>query len=139
MAATFELEITTPERGFFKEPVEMVVLPGEDGEQGILANHARMVLVVKAGTVRIQREGRWDECVIADGYAMVDGQRVLLLCQRAEWPDEIDERLAREEEQLEKEKLRQAQSMREYALAKAGLAQAMARLSAVQHRNVNNN
>ena len=97
MAATFELEITTPERAFFKEPVEMVVLPGEDGEQGILANHARMVLVVKAGTVRIQREGRWDECVIADVYAMVDKQRVLLLCQRAEWPDEIDERLAREE------------------------------------------
>ena len=139
MAATFELEITTPERGFFKQPVEMVVLPGEDGEHGILAGHARMVLVVKPGNVRIRTEGKWSECVIADGYAMVDRARVLLLCQRAEWPDEIDERMALEEEKREKEKLRQAQSMREFALAKASLAQAMARLSAVQHRNVNNN
>lgn len=40
MAAMLELEITTPERGFFKQLVEMVMLPGEDGEHRILAGHA---------------------------------------------------------------------------------------------------
>ena len=110
--AEFELEITTPERQFLKEPVQMVILPGENGELGVMAGHAPLVLVLKSGTVRIKQNDEWRECVTADGYAMVDRKRVLLLCQMAEWPEEIDERLAREEEAREKEKLRQAQSQR---------------------------
>ena len=110
--AEFELEITTPERQFLKEPVQMVILPGENGELGVMAGHAPLVLVLKSGTVRIKQNDEWRECVTADGYAMVDRKRVLLLCQMAEWPEEIDERLAREEEAREKEKLRQAQSPR---------------------------
>ena len=94
--AEFELEITTPERQFLKEPVQMVILPGENGELGVMAGHAPLVLVLKSGTVRIKQNDEWRECVTADGYAMVDRKRVLLLCQMAEWPEEIDERLARE-------------------------------------------
>ena len=127
--AQFELEITTPEKRFFDEPVEMVVLPATDGELGVLAEHAPMVLVLKSGSVRIKKDGQWSECVIADGYAMVSRKRVLLLCQVAEWP---------EEEEREKEKLRQAQSKREFVLTRANLAHAMARLSAVRHRSINN-
>lgn len=136
--AEFELEITTPERRFFKEPVQMVVLPGENGELGVLAGHAPLVLVLKSGSVRIKKNDEWSECVTADGYAMVDRKRVLLLCQMAEWPDEIDERLAREEEQREKEKLRQAQSKREFIITRASLAHAMARLRVLSHRSINN-
>ena len=82
--AQFELEITTPEKRFFDEPVEMVVLPATDGELGVLADHAPMVLVLKSGSVRIKKDGQWSECVIADGYAMVSRKRVLLLCR---WPN----------------------------------------------------
>lgn len=56
----------------------------------------------------------------------------------AEWPEEIDERLAREEEAREKEKLRQAQSQREFLITKANLAHAMARLRAVSRHSINN-
>ena len=136
--AEFELEITPPERAFFKETVQMVVLPGENGELGVLAGHAPLVLVLKSGSVRIKQNGQWRECVTADGYAMVDRKRVLLLCQLAEWPEEINERLTREEEQREKEKLRQAQSKREFVVTKANLAHAMARLRALSHRSINN-
>lgn len=136
--AQFELEITTPEKRFFDEPVEMVVLPATDGELGVLVDHAPMVLVLKSGSVRIKKDGQWSECVIADGYAMVSRKRVLLLCQVAEWPEEIDEKAVSEEEEREKEKLRQAQSKREFVLTRANLAHAMARLSAVRHRSINN-
>ena len=136
--AEFELEITTPERQFLKEPVQMVILPGENGELGVMAGHAPLVLVLKSGTVRIKQNDEWRECVTADGYAMVDRKRVLRLCQRAEGPEEIDERLAREEEAREKEKLRQAQSQREFLITKANLAHAMARLRAVSRHSINN-
>ena len=88
--------------------------------------------------MRIKQNDEWRECVTADGYAMVDRKRVLLLCQMAEWPEEIDERLAREEEAREKEKLRQAQSQREFLITKANLAHAMARLRAVSRHSINN-
>ena len=104
----------------------------------MLADHAPMVLVLKSGSVRIKKDGQWSECVIADGYAMVSRKRVLLLCQVAEWPEEIDENAVSEEEEREKEKLRQAQSKREFVLTRANLAHAMARLSAVRHRSINN-
>ena len=55
--AQFELEITTPEKRFFDEPVEMVVLPATDGELGVLADHAPMVLVHKE-RLRPHQEGR---------------------------------------------------------------------------------
>ena len=121
--AEFELEITTPERQFLKEPVQMVILPGENGELGVMAGHAPLVLVLKSGTVRIKQNDEWRECVTADGYAMVDRKRVLLLCQMAEWPEE---------------KLRQAQSQREFLITKANLAHAMARLRAVSRHSINN-
>lgn len=136
--ACFELEISTPERRFYKEQVQMVVLPCDNGELGVLAGHAPMVLVLKSGSIRIKKDDQWTECVTAEGYAMVDRKHVLLLCQLAEWPGEINERLALEEEKREKEKLRQAQSKREYELTKANLSHAMARLSAVSRRRINN-
>ena len=131
--AEFELEITTPERQFLKEPVQMVILPGENGELGVMAGHAPLVLVLKSGTVRIKQNDEWRECVTADGYAMVDRKRVLLLCQMAEWPEEIDERLAREEEAREKEKLRQAQSQRVVAVDE-GIAQIVVLVAELQGR-----
>ena len=112
--AEFELEITTPERQFLKEPVQMVILPGENGELGVMAGHAPLVLVLKSGTVRIKQNDEWRECVTADG------------------------RLAREEEAREKEKLRQAQSQREFLITTANLAHAMARLRAVSRHSINN-
>ena len=126
--AEFELEITTPERQFLKEPVQMVILPGENGELGVMAGHAPLVLVLKSGTVRIKQNDEWRECVTADGYAMVDRKRVLLLCQMAEWPEEIDlDRADRAKERAE-ERLRSKTPETDILRAETALQRALARI-----------
>ena len=51
-----------------KRPGIGCALPGENGELGVMAGHAPLVLVLKSGTVRIKQNDEWRECVTADGY-----------------------------------------------------------------------
>jgi len=119
---TFLLNVTACDRVFFEGYCRQVILPLEDGEKGIQAHHENMVFAVNVGELRIQTEdGAWITGVVGSGFAQVINNRVSVLVDTAEHPDEIDVRRA-------KEQLRQEQSIREYHMSKASLARAMSRL-----------
>ncbi len=130
MAAEFQLEISTPERLFFRENADMVVLPSFDGEIGIMAGHEKMVSVLISGIIRIRQDGKWRSAASSEGYAMVYGDRVIVLAQSMEWPDEIDENrvhsaLERSAHRLENPDI----SNRDKMLSLAAQGRAKARLS----------
>ena len=119
---TFLLNVTACDRVFFEGYCRQVILPLEDGEKGIQAHHENMVFAVNVGELRIQTEdGAWITGVVGSGFAQV-------INNRAEHPDEIDVRRAKEAKERAKEQLRQEQSIREYHMSKASLARAMSRL-----------
>lgn len=89
------------------------------------------MLVLKSGTVRIKRTASGASASPPTATPWSTASASCCSARWPEWPEEIDERLAREEEAREKEKLRQAQSQREFLITKANLAHAMARLRAV--------
>jgi len=63
--ATFDVSLVTPDGPVFEGEVEMLVVPGEAGEIGVLARHAPLVAMLKAGSTRIYRDraqGRLDAC-----------------------------------------------------------------------------
>lgn len=128
MAATFRLQIVTPERSFFDAQVEMVVFIAPDGEIGVMAGHSPMVVSMQEGAIRILQNGKWREAAASDGFATIMQDEVLLLMQTVEWPEEIDRVRAERDRALAEEKLRQQRSMREYYLARSMLARAMVRL-----------
>ena len=128
MAQTFRLQILTPERGFFDDQAEMVVLTTPDGEFGVLAGHSPMVVSMREGTIRILRDGVWREAACSDGFATITQDQVLLMLQTVEWPEEIDRARAERDRALAEEKLRQQKSMHEYYIARSMLARAMTRL-----------
>lgn len=128
MAATFHLQIITPERVFIDGPAEMVVLTATDGEIGIAAGHTPLVISMDEGEIRIQRDGKWRTAAASDGTATVTPEHVLVMLQTVEWPEEIDERRARESQERAEEILRQKGSMQEYVMAKSMLSRAMVRL-----------
>ncbi len=134
MAATFRLQILTPERSFFDEAVEMVVFLAPDGEVGVMAGHSPMVVSMREGGIRILRNGKWREAAASDGFATIMQDQVLLLMQTVEWPEEIDRARAERDRQLAEEKIRQQKSMHEYFIARSMLARAMVRLR-VSNRN----
>ena len=84
---------------------------------------------VNVGELRIQTDdGAWITGVVGSGFAQVINNRVSVLVDTAEHPDEIDVRRAKEAKERAKEQLRQEQSIREYHMSKASLARAMSRL-----------
>ena len=125
----FFLTVTACDRVFYKGRALQVVMPLEDGEKAIQAHHENMVFAVDIGEIRIQtQEGEWITGVVGRGFAQVINNRVSILVDTAEHPDEIDVRRAREAKERAQEQLRQKQSIQEYYMSQASLARAMSRL-----------
>ena len=100
--ATFELSLVTPEGAAFEGEVEMLVVPGEAGEIGVLARHAPLVAMLKAGSTRIYRNRASEDIVTfatGPGFFKVEQDRALALVDDAVDAKEIDP--ARAQEQLE--------------------------------------
>jgi F-type H+-transporting ATPase subunit epsilon len=90
--AKLRLEIVTPERKAFSGDVDMVELPGADGELGIYPAHVPLVTALTPGEVRIIENGKETDMVIGSGYAEITGDAVEILTDSAEADSEIDEK-----------------------------------------------
>lgn len=100
-----QLEIVTPEKKIFSGDVDTVILPGADGELGILPQHAGLVTALAPGELRYQQGGVTSTLAIGSGFAEVDQKKVIVLTDAALGEDEIDEAateaaMKRAEEQL---------------------------------------
>ena len=100
--ATFEVSLVTPDGAAFEGEVEMIVVPGDAGEIGVLARHAPLVAMLKAGSTRIYRDRASDDVVefaTGPGFFKVEQDRALALVDDAVDARNID--AARAQEQLE--------------------------------------
>ena len=96
MADTLKLEIITPESVIYSEQVDMVTLPGSEGEAGIYPNHIPLMTKVKAGEL-IAKIGSTEEIlVVGEGFAEVTGDHVAILTDNAANSADIDEAIAEE-------------------------------------------
>jgi len=86
----FELTIVTPEGQAYQGSVERVVLPGSEGEFGVLTHHERFLAPLRVGAVEILTTAGPVYAAIADGFAEVDGERVTVLVDSCELEHEID-------------------------------------------------
>jgi len=99
---TFALSLVTPEGAAFEGEVEMLIVPGDAGEIGVLARHAPLVAMLKAGSTRIYRDRATEdilEFATGPGFFKVEQDRALALVDDAVEAREIDD--ARATEQLE--------------------------------------
>ncbi len=97
MAKSFHLEVVTPDRSLLSEEVVSLVAPGVQGYLGVLANHAPLVTELGIGVLRIRYPDDTEEHVaIEGGFMEVAHNRVLILADAAERPQDIDIQRARE-------------------------------------------
>ena len=94
MANTLKLEIVTPESKIYSEDVEMVTLPGSEGEAGIYPNHVPLMTKVQAGEIVVSRDGNEEIVAIGEGFAEVTGEHVAILTDNAANSGDIDEAAA---------------------------------------------
>ncbi len=92
--ATLKLEIVTPEASVFAGDVDMVHLPGIDGDMGILPHHMALVTELKAGELRYIQKGETKVLAIGEGFAEITADSVGVLTDGAIHESEIDEHIA---------------------------------------------
>ncbi len=129
MAAVFQMDVLAASVPFFQGRCVSAVIPTVDGEYGVLAGHCNTVGAVCAGELRFETEtGELCRAAVAPGLFKIDGERVLLLLDAAERPDDIDVNRALRARREAEEELRQKHSLVEYEIAQGNLARAMSRL-----------
>jgi F-type H+-transporting ATPase subunit epsilon len=112
---TFDLSLVTPDGPAFEGEVEMLIVPGQDGEIGVLARHAPLVATLKAGGTRvhIRRDEEIREFATGPGFFKVEQDRALALVDDAVDAREIDLERARkqlEDAQAELERIERGES-----------------------------
>jgi F-type H+-transporting ATPase subunit epsilon len=93
---TLHLEIVTPERLAYSDDVDMVLVPGIEGELGILPHHAPLVSLLGLGELTIRKEGHEEVFAIAGGFLQVRPDKVVVMAETASLAAEIDLEKAQE-------------------------------------------
>ena len=133
---TFWLKVIASDHVFYNGNCEALVVPAHDGEVGILPHREDMILAIQEGELkfRIPGEQEYHHAVVGLGIVQVANNRVTVVVDTAERPEDIDEVRAKQALERAKEQLRQKQSIREYYMSKASMARALSRLKASQHK-----
>lgn len=92
MADTLNFELVSPEEKLVSEPVTMVVVPGVEGEIGVLPQHSSLVAALKPGVVRLNKDGssNEDQIFIAGGFADITGDQCTVLAEEAMPVSQLD-------------------------------------------------
>ena len=131
---TYSLKIIASDKVFFEGRVKYLVLPNTEGDCAVMAHHENMVMAVTIGELWFRNnDNSVTHVVVSDGVAQIVNNRVLVIVDSAERPEDIDVVRARQALERANERLRQKQSIQEYYRSKASLARAMERLKASSH------
>ncbi len=130
------LDIVTPERKEFSAEVEMVEIPGIEGELGVLPNHAALVTSLKPGELRYKLDGKETVLAVGEGIVEVQGSSVAVLTDLAVGDADIDEKIVEEALKRAEDRLKEIPSdeAEEQAALQAVIAKSIAQLQLKRRR-----
>src|SRR3954462_3179333 len=128
MAATLKLEIVTPDAKVFSEDVEMVTLPGVEGEMGIYPQHVPLLTQIVAGEIIARKGGQDYFLAIGEGFVEVSGDHVSILADMAIRSENIDEAKAEEAKRRAEARLAEKLNDEEAVAVQAALLHSSAQL-----------
>jgi F-type H+-transporting ATPase subunit epsilon len=131
MASTIRLELVTPERLVLSEEVDEVVLPGYEGEFGVLPGHTQFLAILNIGIMWFRKGSAIKKIALGGGFAEVTHDRVVVMADTAEASDEIDvERARRARDRAEASLKELSMDDETHAKAHAALQRALVRMAA---------
>ena len=134
MAATLRLEIVTPETTAYSEDVEMVTLPGSEGELGVYPNHVPLLTTLNPGELRVLKGGKETFLAIGEGFVEITGSTVSVLTDMALEPSVIDESAAEAAVARARAAMKDDLGAEEVAAVQASLQKALAQLHVKRRR-----
>ena len=131
---TFKLQVVALDKLFYDGVCEALTIPSVDGEKGVLAGHEPVVMAITAGEMRYTVEGKEHDAVVGCGFAEITNDKVIVITDFAQKPEEIDIERAERAKVRAEERLREKESQIEFARSQAELARAMARLKVAKRK-----
>jgi F-type H+-transporting ATPase subunit epsilon len=128
MANTLKLEIVTPEAKIYSEDVDMVTLPGVEGEMGIYPMHVPLMTQISSGELVAKKGGQDHFLAIGEGFVEITGDRVAVMTDMAIRADDIDEMKAEEARRRAEARLAERLTGEEQATVQASLLNSLAQL-----------
>lgn len=125
---TFNLQIISPTRVFFNEAVDMVEMKTTEGEIGVLAGHIPLTTILEPGVLRIKTDGNVREAALHDGFVQIQKDKVTVLAESCEWPDEIDANRARKAKERAERRLTNGSKEVDMVRAELALKKALIRI-----------
>ena len=130
-----ELEIVTPERLAYSGEVDSVVLPGAEGEMGVLPHHAPLLATLGVGELRIRKGGEEEFFAIAGGFVQVRPDKVVVMAETADMASEIDLEKAQEARREAEQALESGDQDVNLEAARIALAGALLRIRLAERRH----
>ena len=131
-----QLEIVTPERLAYQDTVDAVVLPGSEGELGVLPHHAPLVSTLGFGELRIRKGGAEESFAIVGGFVQVRPDQVVVMAETADLASDINLEQAQEARREAERALETGyQEGADLAAARAALQQALLRIRVAERRH----
>ena len=134
MADVMKLNVITPEKQFYEGNVTMVELTTTEGEIGVYPNHIPLTAVVAPGVLKIHEEGVTREAAVHAGFAVILQDKVTLMAEVAEWPEEIDINRAEEAKIRAERRLASHEANLDIARAELALQRSLTRIELSKHR-----
>lgn len=125
---TLNLQIISPTRVFFNEAVDMVEMKTTEGEIGVLAGHIPLTTILEPGVLRIKTDGNVREAALHDGFVQIQKDKVTVLAESCEWPDEIDANRARKAKERAERRLTSGSKEVDMVRAELALKKALIRI-----------
>lgn len=128
------LNIVTPERRTFSDSVDQVVLPGSEGEMGVLPGHAALVTTLKPGELRYLKDGQETSLAVGEGVVEVTQTGVSVLTDMAILEADINEALVQEALERAERALLEKIGSEEVAAVQASIQKSLAQLHLKRRR-----
>jgi F-type H+-transporting ATPase subunit epsilon len=135
MAATLRLEIVTPDATAYSEDVEMVTLPGSEGELGVYPNHVPLLTTLHPGELRVLKGGRESFLAVGEGFVEIRGDSVSVLTDLALEASTIDESAAEAAVARAQAAMKEPHANEDVAALQGTLQKALAQLHVKRRRH----
>lgn len=126
------LRVITPDRVFYENRVKMVEFNTTEGEIGILPGHIPLTVIVKPGVLNITEADGEKMAALHSGFAEILPERVTILAEIIEWPEEIDEKRAEAAKERAEDRIRTKSSDTDLLRAETALQRAVARIEVLR-------
>ena len=128
----FEFKIIEPDGMFFEGEGEFLEFTSVEGRMGVYKNHIPLTTILEPCVVKIHANGETKKAAVLGGFIEIQKERITILAEDANWPEEIDVERAKAAKQRAEERLNQKEAGLDVVRAEAALKRAVARIGAAR-------